>query len=80
MQYQNENYFTKAFQQGNGGAINTNRASSFNNYRDIQYLYGAQLQFDKTFNGHAISLMAGGEFQDYRRYTFSGSAQELQLI
>jgi TonB-linked SusC/RagA family outer membrane protein len=75
MQYQNENYFTKAFQQGNGGAINTNRASSFNNYRDIQYLYGAQLQFDKTFNGHAISLMAGGEFQDYRRYTFSGSAQ-----
>jgi TonB-dependent SusC/RagA subfamily outer membrane receptor len=33
MQFTNNNFFTKAYQQGNGGAMNTNRAASFNNTR-----------------------------------------------
>ncbi|MFT3901964.1 MAG: SusC/RagA family TonB-linked outer membrane protein [Niabella sp.] len=74
MLYQNNNYFTKAYQQGNGGSINTNRSASFSNYRDIQYTYNGFLQFEKTINNHSITAMAGGEFFDYRRYTFSGSA------
>ncbi|WP_300603834.1 SusC/RagA family TonB-linked outer membrane protein [Niabella sp.] len=74
MLYQNNNYFTKAYQQGNGGSLNTTRSASFSNYRDIQYTYNAFLQFDKNINNHNISFMAGGEFSDYKRYTFSGSA------
>ena len=75
MLYQNNNYFTKAYQQGNGGSINTNRPASFSNYRDIQYTYNSFLQFDKSINNHTISFMAGGEFLEYKRFTFSGSAQ-----
>ncbi|ANH83044.1 hypothetical protein A8C56_20480 [Niabella ginsenosidivorans] len=74
MLYQNNNYFTKAFQQGNGGSFNTTRSASFSNYRDIQYIYNGFLQFDKNINDHNITALVGGEFQDYKRYTFSGSA------
>lgn len=70
--YQNNNYFTKSYQQGNGGSINANRSASFSNYRDIQYTYNAFLQFDKNINSHNLSVMAGGEFFDYKRYTYSG--------
>lgn len=75
MLYQNNNFFTEAYQQGNGGSINTTRPASFGNYRDIQYTYNGFLEFDKKFNGHSITIMAGGESYDYKRYTFSGSAQ-----
>lgn len=75
MRYGNANSFTKAYIAGNGGAVNSNRPGSFSNYRDIQYTYNGFLQFTKTFNAHSIMLMAGGEFTDYKRYTFSGSAQ-----
>ena len=75
MRYGNSNYFTKAFQAGNGGAMNTTRSASFSNYRDIQYTYNALLQFNKEFNQHNLTVMAGGEFFDYKRYVFSGSAQ-----
>ncbi|MEN9701357.1 MAG: hypothetical protein RIR55_672 [Bacteroidota bacterium] len=75
MRYGNANYFTKAYITGNGGAINSNRPASFSNYRDIQYTYNGFLQFSKKFNQHNITAMAGGEFTDYKRYVFSGSAQ-----
>lgn len=75
MRFGNSNYFTKAFQAGSGGAINTTRSASFGNYKDIQYTYNSFLQFNKEFNEHKLTILAGGEFFDYKRYTFSGSAQ-----
>lgn len=75
MRFGNTNNFTKAFQAGSGGALNTTRASSFGNYRDIQYTYNSFLQFSKEFNEHKLTILAGGEFYDYKRYNFSGSAQ-----
>lgn len=74
-QYTTNNFFTKAFQQGNGGAMNTNRAASFNNTKTIQYTTNAFLQFNKTFNGHTLTALAGGEFYDYKNYVLSGFAQ-----
>lgn len=71
--YQNNNNFTTAFQAGSGGALNTLRPASFSNYQDIQYTYNGFLQFDKNFNGHHVSVMAGGEYYDYKRHSFSGS-------
>lgn len=75
MRYGNTNNFTKAFITGNGGAVNSNRAGSFSNFRDMQYVYNGFLQFNKDFNGHQVTVLAGGEFTDYKRYIFSGSAQ-----
>lgn len=74
-QYTTNNFFTKAFQQGNGGAFNTNRAASFNNTRIQQYTTNAFLQFKKSFNDHTVTAMAGGEFYDYKSYVSSGFAQ-----
>ena len=73
--YTNRNFFTKAFQQGNGGAFNTNRAASFNNNKTIQYSTNAFLQFEKRFNGHNVTALAGGEFFDYTNYVNSGFSQ-----
>ena len=75
MRFGNSNQFTKAYIQGNGGSINSNRAGRFDNYRDIQYTYNGFLQFSKEFNAHKLTVLAGGEFTDYKRYIFSGSAQ-----
>lgn len=75
LRYGNANAFTKAFVQGNGGSVNSNRPASFSNYRDIQYTYNGFLQFSKDFNAHRVTIMAGGELTDYKRYVFSGSAQ-----
>lgn len=75
LRYGNANSFTKAFIQGNGGSVNSNRPASFSNYRDVQYTYNGFLQFNKDFNAHHLTVMAGGEFTEYKRYTFAGSAQ-----
>jgi TonB-linked SusC/RagA family outer membrane protein len=75
MQYTNNNFFTKSFQQGNGGAINSNRPASFNNTRNIQYTTNAFVQFNKNFNGHAVTALVGGEFYDYKTYVNSGFSQ-----
>lgn len=75
MRYGNNNYFTKAYVAGNGGAMNTTRSASFSNYNDIQYTYNSFLQFSKEIKDHSITVLAGGEFYDYKRYVFSGSAQ-----
>lgn len=74
-QYTNNNFFTKEFQQGNGGAFNTNRAASFNNTKTIQYTANAFLQFNKNFGGHSVTALAGGEFYDYKNYVNSGFSQ-----
>lgn len=73
--YTTNNYFTKAYQQGNNGSFNTNRSASFNNTKDVQYTANAFLQFNKVFNGHDITVLAGGEFFDFKRYVSSGFAQ-----
>jgi len=74
-QYTNNNFFTKAYQQGNGGAFNTNRAASFNNTRTEQYTANAFLQFNKTYGSNSITALAGGEFYDYKNYVNSGFSQ-----
>ena len=74
-QYTTNNFFSKAFQQGNGGAFNTNRAASFNNTKIEQYATNAFLQFSKNFDGHSLTAMAGGEFYDYKSFVSSGFAQ-----
>jgi len=74
-QYTTNNFFTKAFQQGNGGAFNTNRAASFNNTRTVQYTTNAFLQFNKNFKGHTVTALAGGEFYDFKNYVSSGFSQ-----
>jgi TonB-linked SusC/RagA family outer membrane protein len=74
-QYTNNNFFTKAFQQGNGGAFNTNRAASFNTTKTMQYTTNAFLQFSKNFKGHSITALAGTEFYDYKNYVTSGFSQ-----
>lgn len=74
-QYTNNNFFTKAYQQGNGGAFNTNRPASFNNTKTVQYTTNAFLQFNKNFKGHNVTALAGGEFYDYKNYVNSGFSQ-----
>jgi len=73
--YTTNNFFTKAFQQGNGGSFNTNRAASFNNTKDIQFTTNAFLQFNKNFQGHSVTALLGGEFYDFKRYVLSGFSQ-----
>ena len=74
-QYNNSNFFTKAYQQGNGGAFNTNRAASFSNSKTVQYSANAFLQFNKSFGAHTVTALAGGEFYDYKNYVSSGFSQ-----
>ncbi len=73
--YTTNNFFTKAFQAGNGGAINTNRPAAFNNTKDVQYQSNAFLQFNKNFNGHNVTILGGGEFFDFKRFVSSGFSQ-----
>jgi len=73
--YQNGNNFMSSYQQGNNGAINSTRAASFNNYNDVSYTYNGFLQFNKTFNeAHDLTVLAGGEFYDFKEHTFTGSS------
>lgn len=72
--YNNANAFTKAYQQGNGGAFNTTRPASFSNYNDVQYSYNAFLQYDKSFGNHKLSVLGGGEFYEFTEKSFSASA------
>ena len=73
--YTNNNFYTKAYQMGNNGAMNTNRPASFNNTKDIQFITNAFLQFKKNMNGHSLTVFAGGEFFEFQRYVSSGFAQ-----
>lgn len=73
--FTNDNTFTKAYQLGNNGAFNNNRPASFSNARTMQYTTNAFLQFNKAFNGHTLTALAGTEFYEYRNYVNSGFAQ-----
>ena len=73
--YTTNNFFTKSYQQGNGGSFNNNRSASFNNTKDVQYTTNAFLQFNKNFSGNNITALLGGEFYDFKRYVSSGFAQ-----
>ncbi len=72
--YNNANFFTKSYQRGSGGAINSTRPASYSNYNDVQYSYNAFLQYDKSFGDHHITVLGGSEFYDFREHVFSGSA------
>jgi TonB-linked SusC/RagA family outer membrane protein len=74
LQYTNNNYFTKAYQAGNGGSIITTRPASFNNTNDVQYSYNAFLQYDKSFGDHKLTVLGGSEFYDFTEHTFAASA------
>ncbi|AEE51154.1 SusC/RagA family TonB-linked outer membrane protein [Haliscomenobacter hydrossis] len=74
MRYSTAESFTKQFQNGTGGAINSTRASSFGNQRVYQYTYNGFLQYDKTFDKHALSVLGGGEFYDFKTYDYSAAA------
>ncbi|AYD48378.1 SusC/RagA family TonB-linked outer membrane protein [Arachidicoccus soli] len=76
MRYDYNNYFTKSYQMGSGGAYNNNRKASFSNSHDQQYTYNAFFEYNKTLNGvHHLSAMAGAEFYDYKYYYNTGYAQ-----
>ena len=74
-QFTNDNTFSKAFQLGNNGAFNTNRAATFSNTKTMQYTTNAFLQFNKSFNDHNITALVGGEFYEFKNYVNSGFAQ-----
>ena len=74
MRYTSAESFTKLFQNGTGGAINSTRASAFANQRTYQYTYNGFLQYDKVFDKHALTVLGGGEFYDFRVYDYSASA------
>ncbi len=67
-------YFTKAYQRGNGGSMNTDRPASYDVTQERQFSYNAFLQYSKTFGDHDLSVMGGGEFLEYRKYLYTGSA------
>ncbi len=76
MRYDYNNYFTRSYQMGSGGAYNNNRKASFSNSHDQQYTYNAFFEYNKTLNGvHHLSAMAGAEFYDYKYYYNTGYAQ-----
>ena len=74
-EYTNNNFFTKEYQQGNGGAMNNSRSASFDNTKNIQYTTNAFLQFDQKFGGHTVNALVGGEFYDNKSYFNSGFAR-----
>ncbi|MET0391746.1 MAG: hypothetical protein ABW019_01340, partial [Chitinophagaceae bacterium] len=74
MRYNTVNEFTRQYQNGTGGAMISTRNASFSNNKTIQYSYNAFLQYDKSFNGHNLSVMGGGEFYNYEQYLSSASA------
>ncbi|MBE2230066.1 MAG: SusC/RagA family TonB-linked outer membrane protein [Chitinophagaceae bacterium] len=75
LRYGNNNFFTKSYQTGSGGAMNNDRRASFSNYRDIQYTANAMLQFNRSFGEHNLTVLGGAEYFEYKRYVFSGFAQ-----
>ncbi len=67
------NYFTKAYQNGNGGPIITTRPASYNITNDVQYSYNAFLKYNKKFAGNDLTVMGGSEFYDFTEHYYSGS-------
>jgi TonB-linked SusC/RagA family outer membrane protein len=74
MRFSDNNAFNRQYQNGSNGAIISARNASFANEKTQQYSYNAFLQYDKSFNGHNLSLLGGGEYFNYEQYNSSASA------
>lgn len=80
LRYTTDESFTKLFQSGTGGAINSTRPASIGNNRTFQYSYNGFLQYTKNFRRNSLDIMAGGEFFDRKNYadgaTVTGAATD----
>jgi len=71
----NENdAFTKAYQNGSRGDMITTRNASFSRNKTQQYTLNSFLQYDDSFGLHHLNALLGGEYFEYRYYTASASA------
>ncbi len=75
MRYTSRESFTKAYQNGTGGAFIDTRNASFSLPQANQHSYNAFLQYDNTFGKHTLSVLGGGEFFDARFYQFSAAGR-----
>lgn len=75
MRFWENQRFTKAFQNGTGGAMNTTRTAIFGLETDGQYSYNGFLQYDKSFGGHDISVLAGAEYFEFRSNEFGATGR-----
>ncbi|MBO0936371.1 SusC/RagA family TonB-linked outer membrane protein [Fibrella sp. HMF5335] len=66
--------FTKAYINGTGGALINTRNASFANQRESQYQYNGFLQYAKEVGKHNLTVLAGGEFYEFRRYNYGATA------
>lgn len=74
MRYSLGESFTKLYQNGTGGAFISTRNASVSNNRTTQYSYNGFLQYDRAFGKHAVSVLGGGEFFDFKNYASSATA------
>ncbi|MBL7817156.1 MAG: SusC/RagA family TonB-linked outer membrane protein [Saprospiraceae bacterium] len=74
MRYNSSESFTKAYQNGTGGAFVNTRSSSVSSNRTTQYSYNAFLQYSKYIGVHSISVLGGGEFFEFRNFATSAAA------
>jgi TonB-linked SusC/RagA family outer membrane protein len=72
--YTTNDQFTKSYINGTGGALVATRNASFSNVRTSQYTYNGFLQYDKEFGRHMVSVLGGGEFYEFRQYSYGASA------
>ena len=66
--------FTKAYINGTGGALVATRNSSFAIRQNTNYLYNGFLQYNKAIGKHALTVLAGGEFNESRQYNYGATA------
>lgn len=74
IRFSEDDSFTKAYQNGSGGAMINTRNASFSRDKTKQYSYNAFFQYDKNINKHQFNMLGGGEYFEYRHYTASASA------
>ena len=72
--YTTNESFTKGYINGTGGAFINTRNASFANQRVSQYQYNGFLQYTKETGKHNLSVLAGGEFYEFRQYDYGATA------
>ncbi|MHC2991591.1 TonB-dependent receptor [Pontibacter sp. HJ8] len=82
MRYTSRESFTKAYQNGTGGAMVATRNAAFALPQANQHSYNAFLQYDNTFGKHTVSVLGGGEFFDSRfsEYRAAGRGASTDFI
>jgi TonB-linked SusC/RagA family outer membrane protein len=75
MRYTASESFTKAYQNGTGGAMITTRNASFSLPHANQHSYNAFLQYDESFGKHSVSVMGGGEFFESQGSGYFGAGR-----